>query len=115
MERHTINIDKEDFNYIKGYCDKKNIKIVKWMTELSINEIENELSKAYSLWTLIKEKIGIKSDQYRLGIYGEIYFYSSGQWRKYGKTPDWSLSQFEESDVDKLSNDLIAVRLRGKY
>jgi hypothetical protein len=38
-ERRVVNIDRESFNIIKEYCDRKTLNLSKWLAKLAVDTI----------------------------------------------------------------------------
>jgi hypothetical protein len=41
-ERRVINIDKDNFDFIKKYCEEKSLKMSEWITKKIIEIINKE-------------------------------------------------------------------------
>lgn len=42
LERRVINLDKNDYQAIKKYCNENALCLPKWMTKLALNEISKQ-------------------------------------------------------------------------
>jgi hypothetical protein len=44
-ERRVLNIDKEDFDFIKEYCDANAFNMPKWVVKICVDYINKKLEK----------------------------------------------------------------------